>query len=88
MSHPKERFRQVPPPPGGGKGAQAYTRFIPREELSSFAAWHPGSLSGEETGPEVISTRGFASAVASELVRLGMIAVRKPENPALRGFNR
>lgn len=48
MSHPKERFRQVPPPPGGGKGAQAYTRFIPREELSSFAAWHPGSLSGEE----------------------------------------
>ncbi len=47
-----------------------------------------GSLSGEETGPEVISTRGFASAVASELVRLGMIAVRRPENPALRGFNR
>ena len=48
MSHPKERFRQVPPPPGGGKGAHAYTRFIPREELSGFAAWHPGSLSGEE----------------------------------------
>ena len=25
-----------------------YARFIPREELSSFAAWSPGSLSGEE----------------------------------------
>lgn len=48
MSTPKDRFRQVPPPPGGGKGAHAYTRFIPREELSGFAAWNPGSLSGEE----------------------------------------
>lgn len=48
MSNPKERFRQVPPPAGGGKGASMYARFIPREELSSFAAWSPGSLSGEE----------------------------------------
>ena len=48
MSSPKERFRQVPPPAGGGKGASTYARFIPREELSSFAAWSPGSLSGEE----------------------------------------
>lgn len=48
MSHPKERIRQVPPPAGGGKGASMYARFIPREELSSFAAWSPGSLSGEE----------------------------------------
>lgn len=47
-SHPKDRIRQVPPPPGGGKGAHAYTRFIPREELSAFAAWTPGSLGGEE----------------------------------------
>jgi flagellar assembly protein FliH len=48
MSNPKDRFRQVPPPPGGGKGAHAYTRFIPREELSGFSAWSPGSLSGED----------------------------------------
>ncbi len=48
MSSPKERIRQVPPPAGGGKGASMYARFIPREELSSFAAWSPGSLSGEE----------------------------------------
>lgn len=48
MSNPKERFRQVPPPAGGGKSASMYTRFIPREELSGFAAWNPGSLSGEE----------------------------------------
>ena len=41
MSSARDRFRQVPPPPGGGKSAHAYTRFIPREELSSFAAWNP-----------------------------------------------
>ncbi len=48
MSHPKERIRNVPPPAGGGKSASMYTRFIPREELSGFAAWTPGSLGGEE----------------------------------------
>lgn len=47
MSTARDKFRQVPPPPGGGKSAHAYTRFIPREELSSFAAWTPGSLGGE-----------------------------------------
>jgi flagellar assembly protein FliH len=38
----------VPPPEGGtGTGKAAlYARFIPREELSSFAAWSPGDLSG------------------------------------------
>lgn len=40
-------FRNVPPPQGG-KPASVYARFIPREELSSFAAWMPGSLNGEE----------------------------------------
>ena len=43
--------RQVPPP-AGAKPTSAYSRFIPREELSSFAAWNPGSLSG---GPEASS---------------------------------
>jgi len=38
-------FRNVPPPPGG-KPANAYTRFIPREELGDFAAWNPGNFSG------------------------------------------
>ena len=47
-SHSKERIRNVPPPAGGGKSASMYTRFIPREELSGFAAWNPGSLGGEE----------------------------------------
>jgi flagellar assembly protein FliH len=39
--------RQVPPPSGGSASAKstAYARFIPREELSSFSAWSPASLS-------------------------------------------
>lgn len=40
--------RQVPPPAGGGVKANNYARFIPREELNSFAAWNPGALSGAE----------------------------------------
>jgi len=48
--------RNVPPPGGpGSPGAKAtmYARFIPREELSSFAAWSPGDLSG--AGPAASS---------------------------------
>jgi flagellar assembly protein FliH len=40
-------------PPGGGapKPATPYSRFIPREELNSFAAWKPGALSGGDEQP-------------------------------------
>jgi flagellar assembly protein FliH len=33
---------------GAPKAAAAYSRFIPREELGSFAAWNPGSLHAAE----------------------------------------
>ncbi len=32
------------PPPQGSKAASAYQRFIPREELGSFASWKPGEI--------------------------------------------
>ncbi len=38
------RRRNVPPP--AGSKSSVYARFIPREELSSFAAWSPDALSG------------------------------------------
>ena len=44
------QFKNVPPP-GGAKPANAYTRFIPREELGSFSAWSPGSL-GPQAGAD------------------------------------
>jgi flagellar assembly protein FliH len=40
-------IRNVPPPPGS-KAGNAYTRFIPREELQDFAAWSPGSFGADE----------------------------------------
>lgn len=55
--------RNVPAPGASAAGASAsgtaghksspYARFIPREELSSFAAWSPGDLSGRTAAPEV-----------------------------------
>ena len=41
-------FKNVPPPKDGAKGS-VYSRFIPREELSSFSSWNPDSLSGSTT---------------------------------------
>jgi flagellar assembly protein FliH len=51
MSSFKER-RNVPRPTGAAAAqkASAYSRFIPREELSSFAAWAPGNLTGTDNG--------------------------------------
>ncbi len=45
------RHRNVPPPQGSTttKPSSPYARFIPREELSSFAAWDPGDLSDAST---------------------------------------
>ena len=42
------KVKNIPLPADGARAA-AYARFIPREELSSFAAWNPGALGG---GPE------------------------------------
>ena len=57
------RAAHVPPPAGARHGrakASIYTRFIPREELSAFAAWSPGDLSG--AGPGGSAARGRRAA--------------------------
>ena len=60
--------RNVPPPAGapGTAGAKAamYARFIPREELSSFAAWSPGDLTG--AGPAATSAHASPAHPAAE----------------------
>jgi flagellar assembly protein FliH len=63
MTRSSSRQRNVPPPAGAGAaGAKAaiYARFIPREELSSFAAWSPGDLAG--AGPAPASSGAAAAA--------------------------
>ena len=60
MTASSKPHRNVPPPPGaaGAKPASVYARFIPREELSAFAAWNPDALfDAAEAGPD-----GTASA--------------------------
>lgn len=42
------KFKNVPSPNDAAKGS-VYSRFIPREELESFAAWNPDALSGTAT---------------------------------------
>jgi flagellar assembly protein FliH len=63
-SSSKGPVRNVPPPPGS-KGASAYTRFIPREELQDFAAWAPASF-GDEHAAGVPPTAGTAATGRTE----------------------
>jgi flagellar assembly protein FliH len=49
-SSSKSGYKNVPPPPGS-KAGNAYTRFIPREELQDFAAWAPDSFGGDRPSP-------------------------------------
>lgn len=49
----KPGIRNVPPPPGS-KAGNAYTRFIPREELQGFAAWNPDSFGGRAPGAPAV----------------------------------
>ncbi len=65
------------PPPAGAKPS-AYARFIPREELISFAAWSPDALSGgtaanaplrraTDQPPKTQDAAGAADALAAQL---------------------
>jgi flagellar assembly protein FliH len=54
--------RQVPPPPNSRAG-NAYTRFIPREELQGFANWTPDTFGGMPGPPKAPSA---AEAEAAE----------------------
>ncbi len=69
MSSSKAR-RNVPPPIGSAAHkASVYSRFIPREELSSFAAWAPGNLAGtENTYGTGADTAAAAPVIDSEQV--------------------
>ena len=66
--------RPVPPPADGAR-SNAYARFIPREELSSFAAWSPGDLAGGPL-PQANVQRGAAgpAGTADEAAKLDPVA--------------
>jgi flagellar assembly protein FliH len=81
MMTSSSRARRNVPPPAGAAPAKAsiYSRFIPREELSSFAAWEPGDITdttGEPHGagaaptPSAEALRAAAAEHLAEQVRL------------------
>lgn len=49
MTTSSKAFRNAAPPGSAGpaRTASPYSRFIPREELGAFAAWHPDTLNAE-----------------------------------------
>lgn len=69
--------RNVPPPTGGvgSRPGNAYTRFIPREELSSFQAWRPGTIDGVDRRKSSQSSPvPEPPAAAADAERLGELA--------------
>ncbi|MEP7140346.1 MAG: FliH/SctL family protein [Caldimonas sp.] len=64
MSSSKARRSVAPPPGSAAHKATVYSRFIPREELSSFAAWAPGNLSDDDNSFGAGVESGPASAEA------------------------
>jgi flagellar assembly protein FliH len=56
--------RRTPPP--GGQKASAYARFIPREELGTFAAWNPDALSGARPNATPLRRATDAPAAAQD----------------------
>ena len=64
MSNKHTSFKNIPPPPGS-KAGNAYTRFIPREELGDFANWQPGSFGGAPAQSGATTTATAAAAEPS-----------------------
>lgn len=65
---PRQPPRQVPPPErrSGEERRGAYSRIIPREELSGFSAWMPSTLEGgpEARRPPIFATPPAGAATA------------------------
>ncbi len=68
------------PPPAGAKPS-VYGRFIPREELNTFAAWNPDALSGSTTHNDSSVHRAAepesAKATAAEMLSAKLHATRQ-----------
>jgi flagellar assembly protein FliH len=66
--------RPVPPPADAAR-SNTYARFIPREELNSFAAWSPGDLAGGPA-PQANVHRRADDAVKVDLAAEHALALR------------
>jgi len=70
------KARRAAPPAGASPGARssAYTRFIPREEIGSFAAWEPHDLSGRVDEAPAEPSAADAAALHAEQLKAARTA--------------
>ena len=81
MTSSKPGPRPVPPPQGGAARApNAYSRFIPREELAGFASWTPDTFAGTADPDAAINPSVAARHAAADRRQGG--DRRKPPDPA------
>jgi len=66
----------VPPAAAASARPSVYSRFIPREELSSFSAWDPGDLGGATAAGPAAQASGEAgrAGVAEQLAEQLLLA--------------
>jgi flagellar assembly protein FliH len=67
------KARRAAPAPGAAKSSP-YTRFIPREEIGSFAAWEPHDLSGRARDAAPEPTAAEAAALQAEQLKAARTA--------------
>lgn len=79
MTSSKKPILNVPPP--AGAKPSVYGRFIPREELNSFATWNPEALSGapahDGSGTPQAPQPEAPKATAAELLSAKLHATRQ-----------
>lgn len=65
MTPPRSKIRNVPPPTGHDPKANAYARFIPREELDTFSSWQPSSFGSAPQAAEPAAEDPAAALAAA-----------------------
>ena len=74
MSSSKARRAASAAAPGAAPRGSAYTRFIPREEIDSFAAWEPHDLSGRAGQSTPAPSAADVEALHAEQVKAARTA--------------
>jgi flagellar assembly protein FliH len=65
MTAARPKIRNVPPPQGHDPKANAYARFIPREELESFSSWTPSAFGAAAQAAEPVAEDPAAQVAAA-----------------------
>lgn len=76
-SRPSRTSPSAAPTAGGARAATPYSRFIPREELGSFAAWSPDTLNAELDAAPCAGAPSGAEPAAAAAPAAALAAARQ-----------